>query len=183
MNTQTTPDAETTTDLHKPEPWYWEAGSSKCPHGPQPDEENWDSAEYDAWWDHHRTGPDVVICLDAPAGDVCEECSNDHGEAVPWSACYSRAHAKPKPGTTPTPNAHAPVEVWVGTTECLEGNCVDLYDDEGDPIPGRDRCPHIGVELICGGCSTLDADGFYVEPTVQWPGPDHATAVSSGGAR
>jgi hypothetical protein len=161
----------TTEPTHQPEPWYYEAGSSKCPHGPRPD---YDSPEYDAWdeatSERHRPSDECVICLDAPMGDVCEECSQNCGEAVPWSACEVRRHAKPKPSTTPTPNVHAPVEVWVGTTECLEGNCLDLYDDEGDPIPGRDRCPHTSVELICGGCSTLDADGYYAEPTVQWPG-------------
>jgi hypothetical protein len=168
----------TTTDTttHQPEPWYHEAGSSKCPHGPQP---AYGSPEYDAWDDatserHTPSEQDVVICLDAPMGDMCVECSADHNEAVPWSACDARAHAKPQGWATEY--GHLPVTVWVGTTECLERECEELFDDQGDPIPGKDRCSHISVELICGGCSTLTADGYY-EPTVPWIGPHSAPAA------
>ena len=173
MTEQTT----TTTDsAHQPEPWYHEAGSSKCPHGPEPEDRDGDA--WDVWAERHTGSPqDVFICLDAPMGDVCEECSNDVGEAVPWSACETRRHAHPKPGTEPTPEAHEPVEVWVGTGDCLERECEDYFTEDGDEIPGKERCSHIGVELICGGCSTRDADGYY-EPTVHWAGP-HAAASAA----
>jgi hypothetical protein len=162
-----------TEDIHEPAPWYWEAGSTKCPHGAEPDE---DSPEWDAWSDRHVWSPqDVSVCLDAPMGDVCEECSANHGEAVPWSACDAQAHAHPKPGTKFTPGAHEPVEVWTGTTECLERECEEYATDDGDDRPDVERCSHIGVELLCGGCSTLTADGYY-EPAVSWPGPGHAPA-------
>lgn len=162
--------------VHHSEPWYYEAASSKCPHGPKPSEDDWKTPEYIAWWDRHQPSDECVICLDAPMGDVCEECSSDHGEAIPWSACYARHHAHPKPGTTPTPGAHEPVEVWIGTTECLERECEEYFTDDGDEISGKDRCSHIGVELLCGGCSTLTTDGYY-EPSVSWLGPEHQSAA------
>jgi hypothetical protein len=165
----------TTEPVHEPQPWYYEAGSDKCPHGPKPSDASTDE-EYDAWWDRHRPADECTICLDAPMGDVCPTCSADCGEAVPWSACSARSHAQPKPGTTPTPGAHEPVEVWVGTTECLDRECEELYDDEGDEIPGKERCSHIGVELVCGGCSTRHPDGYY-EPAVPWTGP-HTTPAA-----
>lgn len=160
-----------TETAHQPEPWYWEAEGDKCPHGAEPDD---DSPAWEAWSERHVWSPqDVRVCLDAPAGDVCEECSNDVGEAVPWSACTTRRHARPTPAPT-SPGAHESVEVWVGTTECLERECEEYFTDDGDEIPGKERCSHIGVELICGGCSTLTADGYYAEPTAPWPGPHPA---------
>lgn len=152
---------------HQPEPWFHEAGSSKCPHGPEPDDR--DSAEYDTWWERHHQADTCVICLDAPMGNCCPECSADVSEPVPWADCADRKHAQPKPGTAPTLEAHEPVEVWVGTTECLERECEELFDDQGDEIPGKERCSHVGVELICGGCSVLTVDGYY-EPSVPWAG-------------
>lgn len=74
---------------HKPEPWFWEAGSEHCPHGPEPEDDT--SPEWDEWSDRHTGSPqDVVICLDAPMGDHCPECSYDHNDPVPWSACDER---------------------------------------------------------------------------------------------
>lgn len=169
----------TDTTAHQPEPWYWEAGSSKCPHGPKPDEDSWKTPEYIAWWDRHQpSDQDIVICLDAPSGDVCPACSADRGEAVAWSACDERAHAKPKPGITPLLDAHDPVEVWVGTGDCLERECDDYFTEDGDEIPDKERCSHIGVELICGGCSPRDADGYY-DPTVPWAGPHNAPVLAA----
>lgn len=122
MPDTTTETAAAVDSAHQPEPWYHEVGSDECPHGAEPDD---NTPEHDAWEDatserHQPSGQGITICLDAPAGDVCEECSNDVGEAVPWSACETRRHAHPKPGTEPTPEAHEPVEVWVGTGDCLE---------------------------------------------------------------
>jgi hypothetical protein len=70
---------------HKPEPWFWEAGSEHCPHGSEPDR---DSDAWDVWAERHSGSPqDVFICLDAPMGDHCPECSADHSAPVPWSLC------------------------------------------------------------------------------------------------
>lgn len=155
---------------HTPETWYWEAGGSKCPHGPEPDR---DSDAWDTWAERHTGSPqDVFICLDAPMGDVCAECSDNRGEAVPWSACDARAHAFARPGVKAGTD-HEAVEVWVGTTECLERECEEYFTDDGNEIVSKARCSHIGVELICGGCSTQTPDGYY-EPAVSWPGPEHA---------
>jgi hypothetical protein len=73
---------------HQPEPWFWEAGSEHCPHGAEPDR---DSDVWDVWAERHSGSPqDVVVCLDAPMGDHCPECSADHGEPVPWSLCDAK---------------------------------------------------------------------------------------------
>lgn len=164
------PETETVeTTVHRPEPWFWEAGSDKCPHGAEPAD---DSPEWDAWDDRHSASPQgVVICLDAPMGDVCVECSEDHNEAVPWSACDERAHARPQPGTVPAPDgSHQPVTVWVSTLECFERECDEYATDDGDDNPAVERCSHISFELVCGGCSVAGSDGEY-ETTESWPCP------------
>lgn len=77
-----------TTPDHRPEPWYWEAGSDHCPHGPEPDQQ---SSAWDTWAARHTASPqDVFVCLDAPMGDHCTECSDEHGDAVPWADCEER---------------------------------------------------------------------------------------------
>jgi hypothetical protein len=79
----TTP-PETHTD-HHPEPWYWEAGSDHCPHGAEPD---FTTAAWDEWSARHTASEQTEwVCLDAPMGDHCPECSADHNDPVPWSAC------------------------------------------------------------------------------------------------
>lgn len=78
----TTPD----TSDHKPEPWYWGADTEHCPHGPEPTDDM--SPAWDEWSDRHQWSPqDVQICLDAPMGDHCPECSAENGDPVPWSDC------------------------------------------------------------------------------------------------
>lgn len=73
---------------HEPTAFYWEAGSEHCPHGPEPDR---NSDAWDAWAERHTGSPqDVFICLDAPMGDCCPACSEDHGDVVPWAACDER---------------------------------------------------------------------------------------------
>lgn len=75
----------TQTDEHRPQPWYWEAGSDKDPHGAEPED---DTPEWDAWYERHTGSPqDVRICLDAPMGDHCPECSADHNAPVQWADC------------------------------------------------------------------------------------------------
>jgi hypothetical protein len=73
---------------HQPESWFWEAGSDSCPHGPEPE---YDTDARDAWYERHTGSPqDVRICLDAPMGDYCPECSADHNDPVPWALCDSQ---------------------------------------------------------------------------------------------
>jgi hypothetical protein len=73
-------------DGHHPEPWFWEAGSEHCPHGAEPEDDTTD--EWATWYERHTgSAQDVRICLDAPMGEHCPECSADHGAAVPWAAC------------------------------------------------------------------------------------------------
>ncbi|MFB7736225.1 hypothetical protein ACFC08_17930 [Streptomyces sp. NPDC056112] len=80
---------------HKPEPWFWEAGSEHCPHGPEPDR---DSDEWDTWAERHTGSPqDVFVCLDAPMGEHCPACFEENGSAVPWSACPENTAATATP--------------------------------------------------------------------------------------
>lgn len=151
-----------TTADHRPEPWYWEAGSDRCPHGLEPDD---DSPEWDAWYERHTGSPqDVRICLDAPAGDVCETCSGENGEAVPWSACRTRHHVRPKQGMVPAPDGeHQPVVVLVGTYECLDRECEEYFTDDGDSNPGVEHCSHIREEVVCS-CQRQDDGEYSSEP-------------------
>lgn len=150
-----------TTD-HQPEKWFWEAGSDKCPHGPEPE---YTSPAWDDWHDRHTGSPqDVRICLDAPAGDVCGACSEEYNEAVPWSACRTRAHARPKQGVVPSIDAtHEPVTILVGTEDCLERECEEYVTEDGDDDPTVETCSHIRTEVSCS-CKR-QADGEYaLEP-------------------
>lgn len=81
-------------DDHKPEPWFWEAGSEHCPHGPEPDQM---TAAWDEWAAHHTGSPqEIFVCPDAPLGDCCPACSDEHGDFVRWADCP--ASAQPAPG-------------------------------------------------------------------------------------
>ncbi|MFF8840532.1 hypothetical protein [Streptomyces sp. NPDC015130] len=148
------------TEKHEPENWFWDADSGDCPHGPQPEDDMSDA--WDAWMDRHQSYADGMLCLDAPAGEACGECSAEHGEMVPWSQCSVRTHRRPRPTVAPVPAAdHEQVPIWVGTTECLERECDDYFDDDGDEIPGLEHCPHIRVETACS-CQQ-QPDGDYSE--------------------
>lgn len=147
------------TDIeHQPEKWYWEAGGDTCPHGPEPDD---NSPEWDAWSDRHQWSPqDVRICLDAPAGDMCGACSEDHGDAIAWSVCRARPHARPKGGAVPnTDPAHQPVTVLVGIYECLDRECDEYFTDDGDEKTDMEACSHIREEQVCS-CQR-QANGEY----------------------
>lgn len=74
------------------------------------------------------------------------------------------------PETTTLETAHRPLALWVGSGECLERDCDDYADEDGEPDPGVERCSHIRDELVCGGCSIAGDDGEY-ETTVPWPCP------------
>lgn len=154
------------TDDHRPEPWFWEAGGDDCPHGPEPEDDTTEA--WDDWSDRHTWSPqDVRVCLDAPAGDMCAACSEDHGEGVPWSACRSRTRANRKDIAMPEqPNTHQPITVQGGSLECLERECEDFFDDEGDEIPGKETCSHLAEIEICAGCSPEVGADFV--PVVAW---------------
>lgn len=164
------------TEQHEAGAFYWEAGSDECPHGPEPDYDTQPEA-WDTWYERHTGSPqDVRICLDAPAGNACLQCTDDDGEMVPWEACRVREHARPKRGVVPSPGAdHQPVTVLVGTLECLDRECDEYFGDDGDEIPGMEACSHIREEESCA-CRRKD-NGEYAD------GPCSALSVSPvGGA-
>ena len=147
------------TQKHEPENWYWEAGAEECPHGPRPAEDV-DDATWDAWQDRHRTTDTVTICLDAPAGEACVDCSTDVGEMVPWTQCSVRTHRRPRRGITPAPDAdHEQVPIWIGAAACFERECDDYFTEDGDEIPGLEHCSHIREENACS-CQR-QKDGEY----------------------
>lgn len=148
---------------HTPEPWYWEAGSEYCPHGPEPEDDTTDA--WDVWHERHTgSSQDVVICLDAPMGQHCPECSADHNAPVLWSACEGRDHARPAYGTVPNPDAeHQPVQVWVGVLECLDRECDEYFTDGGDEKTSMEVCSHVRTETSCS-CRRLPGGDYDVEP-------------------
>lgn len=137
------------TEPHTSGAFYWEAGSDDCPHGPEPDDDM--TPEWDAWYERHTGSPqDVRICLDAPAGDACLVCSDEHGEMVPWEHCRVRDRRRPKDGVTPNPDAeHQTVTVLVGSLDCLERECEDYFDEDGNEKTSTEHCPHIREEQVC----------------------------------
>jgi hypothetical protein len=169
-------DTATTVTAHQPEPWYWEAGSDKCPHGEKPNPAASDE-EHETWWYRHRITDDAVICLDAPMGDMCGACSEDHGDAVAFTVCRARPHVQARPGAPADTGAHEPVIVFVGLYDHLDRDCDELYTDGGDEITDKAHCSHVSQQVICGGCSVL-VHGYY-EPAVPWSGPHTAPASSA----
>ncbi|MFJ4988688.1 hypothetical protein ACIP9H_33425 [Streptomyces sp. NPDC088732] len=155
-------------EVHAPVTWYWEAGGEHCPHGPQPDR---DSPEIDEWWDRHQGSPqDVYICLDAPMGEVCDVCSEEDGDAVSMKFCRARPQCRAKAGTAPASDAHKPITVWRGPADCIERECPDYWDEEGEERSDVEACSHISEQQICPACSTADPNGIYYEAlTVNWP--------------
>jgi len=148
---------------HKPETWFWEAGAADCPHGPQPDVDT-DGDAWDAWRERHPSSDNGPICLDAPAGEACGACSAEHGDMVPWSLCDERSHIRPmqfagKP-------QHRPITVTGGSLECLERECEDFFDEDGEEIPGKEACSHLSEMEICEACSEPPVGGLDNFPTV-----------------
>lgn len=147
------------TEIHEPGAFYWNADSPYCKHGVEPDSET-DGDAWDTWADVHPVSDDGRICLDAPAGEACLACSTEHGDMVPWSRCEGRDHIRPQRGMVPTPGVeHQQVPVWGGSLDCLERECDEYYDEDGDEIPGMDRCSHIREEYACS-CQR-QPDGEY----------------------
>jgi hypothetical protein len=151
------------TELHEPGAFYWEVGSDQCPHGAEPDIET-EGEAWDLWRDRHPSSDDGPVCLDAPAGDACLACSAEDGEMVPWNRCRVRDHTRPKRAAAQKPEqptAHVPLTVDVGSLECLERECEDFFDDEGDEIPSKETCSHLSEMEICEGCTGPHKDGEF----------------------
>ena len=169
----------TPTDDHRPEPWFHEAGSDDCPHGPEPENEM--SPEWEAWEEatsgrHTGSPQDVRIGLDAPAGDACAECSAENNEFVPWTACRTRPRRKDKP-MPEQPTSHQPETVIGGDLECLERECEDFFTDDGDEIPGKETCSHLTEMEICTGCSGPATEDFA--PVTAWVDCPHRAAPAA----
>lgn len=143
---------------HVPTQFYWEAGSDHCPHGFEPKD---DSPQQDAWWERHiSTLDDIVVCLDAPAGEACIICSDFLGEMTLWADCQAREHARAKHGVVPNLDAtHQPVTVLVGIQECFDRECEDYLTGQGNHDRGVELCSHIREETVCS-CQRQN-DGEY----------------------
>ena len=153
----------TLTDPHGPEQFYWPADSGHCPHGPEPDPET-EGEAWDVWRDRHPASDDGPICLDAPADVCCPTCSAEHGAPVPWGLCEGREHIRPARGVAPTPEPeHQPVPVWVGSLECLERECSEYFTEDGDEIPGLEKCSHVREETSCS-CRRLPDGSYSLDP-------------------
>ncbi|WP_069625359.1 hypothetical protein [Streptomyces niveus] len=148
---------------HEHGTYYWNADSPHCEHGAEPDW-NTNGEAWDLWSDRHPVSEDGRICLDAPAGEACFDCSTEEGDMVPWAACRAREHAKPKHGMVPSPAAeHQRVTVWVGILECLDRECDEYFTDDGDADPGVELCSHIREERACS-CQRGPDDEYSSEP-------------------
>lgn len=152
------------TEQHESGAYYWNADTDDCPHGAEPNIET-DGEAWDVWSDQHPVSDDGRICLGAPAGEACLDCSAEDGEMVPWAACREREHARPKVAVTTT--EHTPGIADVGSLECLERECEEFFDDEGDEIPGKTTCSHMREMEICLGCSP-DPETSDLPPVVAW---------------
>lgn len=142
---------------HEARQFYWAADTEYCPHEPEP--ERYTDA-WDQWMCNHQMSDDGPICLEAPAGTACPACSAEHGDMVPWDDCTERAHVRPKRGVVPNPDSsHQPIPVWVAGIECLDRECEEYFNEDGDDDPTVEVCSHIRQETACS-CQRLD-DGEY----------------------
>lgn len=148
------------TDQHEPEPFYENADT--CAHE-EPDDLV-DPDAWDAWSGRHPACDDGNLCLDKPVGLGCPACSAESGDMVPWSFCRSRDHVRPQGGVVPNPGAeHQPVTVWVGGLDCLERECDEYVDDDGEDIATVDRCSHIREQQACS-CQRQPDGEYSSEP-------------------
>ena len=149
---------------HQPENWFHEAGGGHCPHGAEPDR---NTEAWDTWAEHHSGSPqNVYICLEAPAGECCGACSEEYDEAVPWEACRERARTRQQ--ALPNPRTHEPITVDAASLECLERECEEFFDDDGEEIPGKETCSHFISMDICAGCSEEPTDANEFPTVVAW---------------
>lgn len=59
-----------------------------------------------------------------------------------------------------------PMTVHVGPEECIDGECDEYFDEDGQPT-GIDACTHLTTEQACETHSTTDANRVtHAEP---WP--------------
>jgi hypothetical protein len=146
------------TDTHEPGAFYWNADSPHCKHGAEPDSET-DGEAWDDWSEVHPVSDDGRICLEAPAGEACLDCSAEHGDMVPWSRCEGRDHIRPQHGIVTVPGVkHQQVPVWIGGTDCLERECDEYFTEDGDEIPGLEHCSHIRPDTACSCQEQPDGD-------------------------
>jgi hypothetical protein len=163
---------------HKPEPWFWEAGATECPHGAEPRYEFFCDA-WDAWRERHPSSDSGPICLDAPAGEACGACSEECGEMVPWASCRARKRSLRDGESRQAPLTHTPVTVTGGDLECLEKECDDFVDEDGNEIPGKETCSHLSEMEICEACTGPWGKGEF-PPVVAWT--DCAKRLARAGA-
>lgn len=151
------------TEIHEPQPFYWNADTDRCKHGAEPDSET-DGAAWDAWSDLHPVSDDGRICLEAPAGDACPECSAECGDMVAWADCRGRDRVRPQRGMVPNPDVeHQTVPVWVGVIDCLERECDEYFTEDGDEKQGIGACSHLREETACS-CQRQASGEYTFEP-------------------
>ncbi|MBD3004769.1 hypothetical protein [Streptomyces sp. 5-10] len=148
-------------DEHVEGQFYWSAESDHCPHGPEPDG---DTEAWDEWSDRHPMSDEGRVCLDAPAGTACVECSTGLIDMVPWGECRERIHVRPRNGMVPNPDAeHQEVPVWTGPLDCLDRECDEYFTEAGDDDPAVKVCSHIREEVSCS-CRRLGDGEYGLEP-------------------
>lgn len=63
------------------------------------------------------------------------------------------------------------ITLHIGTVDCLEGECDELYGEDGEPT-GVEQCSHVHPGDYCGTHSILNDDGSeweYYDPAEPWP--------------
>ena len=140
---------------HEHGPYYWNADSPHCNHGPDPDW-NTNPEAHDLWADKHPISDDGRICLDAPAGEACLECSAEEGDMVPWSACRDRDHRRHRHDQHPghRPDARPASSTGSDAGACSTGS--DAAHPDGHhrrpDAAHRDERPWPGHHPATGGC-------------------------------
>ncbi|MFW3477404.1 hypothetical protein [Streptomyces microflavus] len=170
--------AETT---HEHGPYYWNADSPHCKHGAEPDW-NTSTEAHDNWAERHPVSDNGHICLDAPMGKACHDCSAEDGEYVPWGACRTREHARPKNGIVPNPDTeHQQVTVWVGPATAWNGTARTTSPTTATRSPARTAAPTSARSRPAPASATrtastatpLHRDDRHRRLTAPGPGPPH----------
>ncbi|WP_394436202.1 hypothetical protein [Streptomyces sp. SGAir0957] len=158
---------------HEPKQFYWDAETEHCPHKPIPERH---TDAWDEWMTlGHQPYDDGILCLSAPAGTGCPACTAESGDMIPWSRCENRSHTRPQQGAAKP--EHRPVTVEAAGLECLERECDEFFDDNGNEITSLEACSHFQSMEVCEACSEPppgDADPF--PPVVAWADCAHAKA-------
>jgi hypothetical protein len=77
-----------------------------------------------------------------------------------------------------TRRACVPITLHIGPIDCLEGECDELYGEDGEPT-SVEQCSHVSLGEYCELHSTLNDEGSeweYYDPAEPWP-CRHAAAV------